>query len=222
MRILEHIYGIRHSTLDGLIFLFLLTGLSTRLHAGESTDLSTKTNLEVFRSQLDSLASELLQRANLGQERNLFLNVRSSDSSLVVRNMISEAFKRLRYNVFLASHGNGSEGAAIDLAFVEIAVRYGRAFRENILGGRKAERTISTVISANVRSAGNEVLFAGNLARTSRDTVSVGDIPDLENLSIPFTHGEAPEGGVFDNILAPAIIVGASAVVIYLFFTVRS
>jgi hypothetical protein len=222
MRILEDTHGIRHSTLDGLIFLFFLTGLSPRGYAGESTDLATKTNLEIFHSQLDLLASELLERANLGHEKKLFLNVRSSDSSLVARNMVSEAFKRLRYDVFLTSDGGGRDGATIDLAFAEIAVQYGHAFRENILGERKAERTISTAISANVRSAQSEVLFAGSLSRTSRDTVSVGDIPNLENSSIPFTHGEAPEGGVFDNILAPAIIVGASAVVIYLFFTVRS
>jgi hypothetical protein len=222
MRIQEDIFGIRHSTLDGLIFLFLIVGLSTGGYAGESTDLPPKTNLEIFHGQLDSLASELVGKANLSRERNLSLNVRSSDSSMVARNMISEAFKRLGHNVFFATDGDRSEGATIDLAFVETAVRYGRAFRENILGERKAERTISTVISANVRSLLAEVLFAGNLSRTSRDTISVSDIPDLENSSVPFTHGEAPEGGVFDNILAPAIILGASAVVIYLFFTVRS
>jgi hypothetical protein len=219
MRFQEHMCAKRHSTLNGLIFLFLLTGLSVRGYAGESTDPPTKANLEIFRSQLDSLASEVLERANLGGEKNLFLNVRSSDSSLVARNMISEALKRLRYNVFFASRG---DEATIDLAFVETSVRYGSVFRQSILGERKAERTINTVISANVRSVQNEVLFAGSLSRTLRDTVSVGDIPDLENSSIPFTHGEAPEGGAFDNILAPAIIVGASAVVIYLFFTVRS
>jgi hypothetical protein len=222
MRVLGHIYGTRHSTLDGLIFLFFLRGLLTSAYAGELSDLPIKTNLEIFQSQLDSLASELLEKANLGHEKDLFLNVRPSDSFLVARNMISEALKRLRYHVFFDAQTDGLEGAAIDLAFVQTVVRYGNAFRENILGERKAERTISTVISVNVRSARNEVLFAGSLSRMSRDTVSVGDIPDLENSFVPFTHGEAPEGGVFDNILAPAIIVGASAVVIYLFFTVRS
>ena len=222
MRLLQHICARRHSTLSGLIFLFFLTGLPTQAYGRNATDLPTKTNLEIFQSQLDSLTSELIARAKLGQEEDLFLNVRSSDSSFVVRNMIVETLKRLRYNVFFSPLADGDKGAAIDLAVVETTVRYGGAFREGFLGERKAGRTISTVISANARSALDEVLFAGSLSKTSKDTVSVGEIPDLENSFIPFTHGEPPEGGALDNILKPVVIVGASAVVIYLFFTVRS
>jgi len=101
-------------------------------------------------------------------------------------------------------------------------VRYGDAFRESFLGTRKTERTISTTISANVRNAQNEVLFAGAISKAYKDTVNVSQVPELESPSIFFTHGELRGTEFLEEVLEPIIIVGASAVVVYLFFTVRS
>ncbi len=218
-----HIAGWKmHSTLLGLIFLFLPVRSSALAQGEDGGDPARKTNLEIFRGEIASIAEELVQKSNLRSERNLFVNVRSPDTSWAAPNSLLEALKRLNYNVFLSLAGERGKVAILDLGFVEARVRYGPAFREGLLGKRKTERTVSTVISGNVRDAKDEIVFAGSLSRTFRDTVRVGELTELENPAIPFTRGEPPEGGFFDNVLEPLVLIGASAVVIYLFFTVRS
>jgi hypothetical protein len=220
---LVHQFGwITGSTLAGLIFLFLALSQQALARGEDQSERSVKTNLEVFQTELASLATELLQKSGVGLERNLAVSVRSPDTSWVARNTIVEALKKQSYSVYLSSPDSESRGAAIDIGIVETKVRYGNTFRESFLGKRKTERTISIIVSANVRSAQHEVLFAGAVSRAYKDTVNVSDVPELENASIHFTHGEPPGAGFFEEVLEPIIIVGASAVVVYLFFTVRS
>ncbi|MGA9362813.1 MAG: hypothetical protein WBW16_00410 [Bacteroidota bacterium] len=211
-----------HSTLVGLIFLFFILSPDTHAAGGDQSDLPVKTNLEVFQTELSSLAAELVQKSGDGLGRNVVVNVRSQDTSWVARNTIVEALTKLNYSVSLPSSGGERKGATIDLGIVEMKVRYGDVFREGFLGKRRTERTISTTVSANVRNVQNEILFVGAASRAHKDTVDVSDVAQLENSSISFTHGEPPGTDFFENVLEPAIIIGASAVVVYLFFTVRS
>jgi hypothetical protein len=211
-----------HSTLIGLIFLFLTSPAQTHAYGEDQGDPPVKTNLEIFQIELSSLAAELVQRSGDGLGRSLVVNVRSPDTSWIARNTIVEALTKLNYSVYLSSSAGEGSGAAVDLGIVEMKVRYGDAFRESFLGTRKTERTISTTISANVRNAQNEVLFVGAVSRAYKDTVNVGDVAELESSSISFTHGEPPGTEFLEDVLEPIIIVGASAVAIYLFFTVRS
>jgi hypothetical protein len=211
-----------HSTLVGLIFLFFALPLETRAAAGVESDLPVKTNLEVFQAEFSSLAAELVQKSGDGLGRTVVVDVRSPDTSLVARNAIMEALKKLNLTVFLSSPGGEGKRATIDLGIVEMKVQYGDVFREGFLGTRKTERTISTTFSADVRNIQNEILFVGAISREHKDTVDVSDVARLENSSVSFTHGEPPGTDFFENMLEPAIIIGASAVVVYLFFTIRS
>jgi hypothetical protein len=211
-----------HSTLLGLIFLFFIPPLNTQAAGGDQGDLPVKTNLGVFETELSSLVAELVQKSGDGLGRNVVVNVRSQDTSWVVRNTIVEALTKLNYSVYLSSQSGAAKAATIDLGIVEMKVRYGDVFREGFLGTRKTERTIGTGVSANVRNVQSEILFVGAISRVHRDTVDVSDVAKLENPSLSFTHGEPPATDFFENMLEPAIIIGASAVVVYLFFTVRS
>jgi hypothetical protein len=211
-----------HSTLLELIFLFLAASSNGSARGEDRSNAPVKTNLEVFQTEFASLAAELLQREGAGLERNLVVNVRSPDTCWLARNTIVEALKKLNYTVYLPSPGSEGRGASIDIGIVETKVRYGKTFRESFLGGRKTERTISTIVSASVRNVQNEILFAGGVSREYKDTVNVSDVSDLENPLISCTHGEPPDADFLDELLEPIIIVGASAVVVYLFFTVRS
>jgi hypothetical protein len=206
----------------GLIFLFLTLLPNAQAAGGDQSDLPVKTNLEVFQTELSSLAEELVQKSVDGLGRNVVVNVRSPDTSWVTRNTIAEALTKLNYTVYLTSSDGEGKGATIDIAIVEMKVRYGDVFREGFLGTRKTERTISTTMSANVRNVQDEILFVGGVSRAHKDTVDVSNVAQLENSSFAFTHGEPPKTDFFENVLEPVIIIGASAVVVFLFFTIRS
>lgn len=212
----------RRSTLFGLIFLFLSEQSSISAQEKESSDSVVRPNLEIIRSGVATLTMEIMKKSDVGTEKNLLVEFRTSDTSGVIRNALLETLKGMKYNVFLSSSTAKREGASLDIGPVETRVHYGRAFRESFLGKRKTARTIEVAVTANIRNAGDEVLFAGSVSRAFSDTIHVGDLPDLETPSIPLTQGEPPEGGFFDTVLEPFIIIGASAIAVYLFFTVRS
>lgn len=222
MKFLKIIGLHRHSTLFGLIFLFLAQLSSVFAQEKDSGDPGVRPNLEIIKSEVAALTMEIMKKSDVSTEQNLLVKFRISDTSWVVRNALLETLKRMKYNVFLSSSTEKQEGVSLDIGLVETKVRYGPAFRESFLGKRKTARKIEVAVSANIRDARDEVLFAGSLSRGFSDTIHVGDLPDLEIPSIPLTQGEPPEGGFFDSVLEPLIIIGASAVAVYLFFTVRS
>jgi hypothetical protein len=210
-----------HSTRFGLIFLFL--GLLLPLSAQEKVDEpQPKTNLEVIQGVVSDLANELVEKCTLSSEQGVLVRFRNPDSSWVMTDAFLQSLKRKNHRVYLSSSTPEGKTQTLDVALFDAAVEYGRAFRESFLGKRKSERTVVARISANVRSENDEVLFAGGLTRTFRDTVYVRDISDLETPSLPITHGAEPRGGFIDEFFEPVIIIGASAVAVYLFFTVRS
>ena len=57
---------------------------------------------------------------------------------------------------------------------------------------------------------------------TAIDTINVENVEYVENRSYPFTRGDLPTEPFFSSILEPVIAIGAAAVVIVLFFSVRS
>jgi hypothetical protein len=208
-----------HSTLTGLIFLFFTLQLYGG--AGDGDASTTKTNLEIFQMQLSSMAREAVHEGSLGGDRSLRLNFRNPDSGWLAQNTILEALKEMGYNLFIGS-SDSQRSSTLDVGLLEMKVSYGPAFRDTFLGKRKTPRTVKTSLSANLRAPNDEILFAGILSRSFTDTVRASDIHDLENPAQRITQGEAPADGFFDNVIEPLVIIGASAVAVYLFFTVRS
>ncbi len=210
------------STLVELIFLFLTVQTLTVGKAVAQDDPLPRKNLEIIQAQIGALASEVVERSKLGKDRHVYVRILTSENSWVVQNSVLEALKRLSYDLFVASFDQKIPGATVEVSLVEATVIYGPAFRESLFGRQRSQRTIKTTLSASVRSPAEEVLFAGNLSRVYSDTVYTGNLDELESPGIQYTHGEPPREGFFDNILEPAILLGATAVAIYLFFTVRS
>lgn len=216
------------STLLELIFLFfLLPSIAAAYILGQDdarhgSHSAVRKNLEIIQSEIASLTAEVLERTTIGNEHTLFVRIENNEIPWIIRNSVFETLKRMKYNVIVASPDQEGRGPVLEIGLAEAGVSYGRAFRGSFFGKQQTQRRIRTTISANLRSANNEVLFAGNLSRVFIDTVRTGVIAELETAGIPFTHGKAPEEGFFDTILEPAIIIGAAGVAIYLFFTVRS
>ena len=57
---------------------------------------------------------------------------------------------------------------------------------------------------------------------TTLDTIKVEDINSLENPSYPFTQAPVPPEPFVSGLAEPLIAIGTAALVIVLFFTIRS
>ena len=100
---------------------------------------------------------------------------------------------------------------------------YGEVFTESWFGARKVERTISLTMQITISSlSSNAILYSKKFIVSNTDTVLYSDIQNLEDPSLPVRSLSLPQLSLFDSFLEPMIITVASAVAIYLFFTIRS
>lgn len=104
-----------------------------------------------------------------------------------------------------------------------MTLHYGEPFVESLFSSRKIKRTISISIdfSVSLQETG-EILFSKNYSKQSVDTLYFSAIDRYNDPHIPFSTVQQPTLSFFDTLLEPAIITVASAVAIYLFFTIRS
>ncbi len=207
------------STSLKLIFLFLVVPSVGFEQQGETR---LRTNLEILQAQIVDIAKEILLKTNLSPREKIVLSIHANESAWIFENALSEFLKKQQHVVFIHSPPDSGADVQWELGILDLSVSYKDPFHESFLGRKKANRIIRLSLSGNIRNAHYEVLFAGTIERTLRDTIAAADIPLVEASTVQFTHGNPLEEGFFENVLQPVVIIGASAVAIYLFFTIRS
>ncbi len=119
------------------------------------------------------------------------------------------------------SESNEESRTSIEILVTESSVEFSDVFTESFFGSQKTVRTVRLSVSMIVRDSGN-ILRAVPLAVGITDTVRYSDIERLTDNTFPLTSVRTPSLTWWDSLLEPAIITMASAVAIYLFFTIRS
>lgn len=150
----------------------------------------------------------------------LSVSVGNSPLNDAVRSVVIRTFVEKRLDVY-----DSDDGADTILTVVvsNAALQYGRPFSTSLFGARKVEREISVTSDiAMVTKVSRRVLYSSVFTRSARDTVLLSDVHLLDDPSVPFTAVTLPELSFFESVLEPAIITVASAVAVYLFFTIRS
>lgn len=176
-----------------------------------------ETNLAVMRR----VASRIIQHAmeGVGDSGLVVVSVRPSATAWYLQNAIMDA---------VASHGRTvrttmAEGAyVLDVAQEDLGVEYGETHRTGLFGTVMTERTVRVRLEVVLSGPAGALLSSGAQLELARDTIAVSSIPSLETPFVPVTHGEAPAGGLFDNLAEPLLMIGAVAIAVYLLFTVRS
>ena len=181
----------------------------------QSAYSQTTSNLDQFYTLIDSASNQLLMDLGDAKKVNLELNFGTDYS--VFANQVRG--KLLRNNIQLV--GDNSE----DKNFVRVNfvvdnsfVGYSEPEKDGIFGDFFTERTIE--LSGNYFISNNPQVKDFMLA--IKDTINVEDVENVENRSYPFTQGELPPEPFFSSLLEPIIAIGAAAVTVILFFTVRS
>lgn len=125
---------------------------------------------------------------------------------------------------YVRVHSPASEHSVrLDVQPSRADVVYEKTFQEGLFDEKKAVRVISVEFSAKVvkKPEGN-VVFAGVRKEQFRDTVHLSSIDRLESPILKATQASLPSGSLFDRFVEPLVVLAATGVVIYLFFTVRS
>jgi hypothetical protein len=176
----------------------------------------TKTNLDVFKVLVDSSISEALVNIS-DSPKDIFLDIKLAPAHSIFENQIFESVKAQKNNISTTS--NSLENISLSYSIENAVVNYGEVFRDGFLGDHFTARKI--FLSGSYRFQDKEMKVK-DFYFQSIDTVKFDEIQTLENSSYPFTKGEIPSEPFLSNLFEPLVAVGTAAVVIALFFTVRS
>ena len=189
-----------------LIIIFLLS---------QSAYSQTTSNLDQFYALIDSASNQLLM--DLGDTKKVNLELNFGTDYSVFANQVRG--KLLRNNIQLV--GDNSE----DKNFVRVNfvvdnsfVGYTEPEKDGIFGNFFTQRKVE--LSGNYFISKNPQVKDFKL--TAIDTINVEEVEKVENRSYPFTQGELPPEPFFSSLLEPIVAIGAAAVTVILFFTVRS
>ena len=175
------------------------------------------TNLQIFYKLADSSASNLVTQIPASPKK-IKLNLTLGNSYKIFTDEIISSLNNKGVKILSE---NSKDSSYIDINFTidNAKVSYNDLFRKSIFGEFYTTR--------NLTLSGNYIVFSSdvkthNFNFSYADTVSISDIKNIENPSYPFTQSQLPAEPFISSIYEPVIAVGASALTVILFFTVRS
>ncbi len=192
------------------IKIFLLLFASSLLFA------QGKTNLEMINKLVDSssikIASEITNRT---VEYSLQLNSVAEYKELNGIALTSITKNGIKLNT------NSTKTNKIDYSITQAGVEYSNLFRDGLFGNYLLERKFVLRGNYSIQNS-SSILDANTFYFTVTDTIPYDRLIFVENNSLPFTKGKAPDAPFIPSILEPAIAITAVVVTVILFFSVRS
>lgn len=196
---------------------FLLPILVIILLSSLKVSCQTKTNLEVFYSLTDTLVDRINSEIPSG-EKKILLTLNLGQSYSLFSNSIKERFINNAKEI-LDQPPDELNIPTVDIVMEGAGVEYGEMFRSGFFGTHYIQR-YSTIFGNYLQSFSDKGKQEFEI--TVLDTVKVEDINFLENPSYPFTQAAVPPEPFVSGLAEPLIAIGTAALVIVLFFTIRS
>jgi len=182
-----------------------------------SSHCQFKTNLDVFYSLTDSLVNKINSEIP-SDEKKIVLTLNLGQSYSLFSNNIREQFIRNGREI-LNQPPDELNISTVDIVMEGAGVEYGEMFREGFFGAHYVQR-FSTIFGNYLQSFSSQ--GKQDFEITFLDTVKVEDVSSLESPSYPFTQATLPPEPFLSGVAEPVIAIGTAALVIVLFFTIRS
>lgn len=182
--------------------------------------MTAQSHRSILRQLARSAMSTAVEESTSFSYTAVSLLMDSTDFNPIVRNDVLEALLSKGVAVYTDA---GSADTVIVCNAVDPIVSYGDVFTDSFFGRRMVERTLSLTLELNSSSQSHQrILFAKRITRTKVDTVLYSEIQTMDDQTLPLKVLSHPQLSFFDSFLEPVIVTVASAVAIYLFFTIRS
>jgi hypothetical protein len=177
-----------------------------------------QTNAEMLHKVLDKSVLDLAE--HLRVDMPIAVQVRYPGYDWFIRHRIVETLTGSGYRVA----GNGADAGAgqltLDVGVERLGVRYSDLRRPSMFRSRVMTRRAEAVLS--IQLSGEEKVIVVRSSESIIDTVPYSSRAEIENAALPFTVADPPSGSAVERYLGPAVILAATGIVIYLFFSVRS
>jgi hypothetical protein len=180
--------------------------LSLESRANDSLGVSA---VSVIRSQLQSIADEVVDQAKLDTNGQVILWVEGQEQRALTENAFIEVLQKKRHTIVLNVGTSLGQTLHVFLLISE--------FKLQKLIEKYLEREIHTILEAKtIMGAERKVQLLGTYHRESKDTAQI--FPSTQILGM----SAAEDASVMQQLLTPIIIIGGAILIVYLLFTVRS
>jgi hypothetical protein len=199
------------------LFLISIATSAVCFAAGEE---NIPTNGDIF-SRLCAEATDSIAMLLPATDSSAISVVFDADSAThTFQYVILEELKKRVHSVFLRE---SNVDAIVSLTVSQVSVQYENPFSESFLGTRKATRKAELQMRGTVSNASNhQVMWAGTIERSYTDTIPISQIASLESSSRTIAQGIVPEAPFMERLVEPMVIIAATGIAVYLFFTIRS
>ncbi len=176
----------------------------------------SKSNLDQFNSLIDKSVS-IIYDQKVESNSDYYLDITIPNQYLIFKNRIFNSFENRSIAIVDSKSKSNSN---INYSLENVQITYSDVFRDGLFGSYLLERNagISGLYSLNE----NGKLFSDEFELTIKDTVDYNSLSELENPAFPFTQGKIPPEPFLSGLFEPVVAIGAAALTIILFFTVRS
>jgi hypothetical protein len=192
-----------------LRFLFVLLLFQTAVYS------QTISNLDQFYTLIDTATNQLI--INLGNAKKVNLELNLGIDYSVFANKIRGTLLKSGIQ-FVGNDSTKENFVRVNFVVDNSFVGYSEPEKDGIFGDFFTQRTLE--LSGNYFISNQSQVKDFKL--TVVDTINVENVEEVENRSYPFTQGELPPEPFFSSLLEPIVAIGAAAVVVILFFSVRS
>lgn len=194
-----------------LTFLVIIISFSSELYS------QANTNLDVFYSLTDSLVDKINSEIP-PNEKQILLTLNLGQSYSLFSNSIKERFIKNGIKI-LDRHPDELKIPTVNIVMEGAGVEYGEMFRDGFFGSHYIPR-YSTIFGNYLQTFSDKGIQKFEI--TSIDTIKVEEISSLENPAYPFTQASIPPEPFLSGLAEPIIAIGTAALVVVLFFTIRS
>ena len=177
----------------------------------------SKKNLEVIYLLTDSLVNKIVNEIP-GDQKKILLTLNLGSTYSLFENNIKTAFIKNGLEI-LEQPPDELNIPSINIVIEGAGIEYGEIFRAGWFGTHFLTRR-AAIFGNYIQSYSEK--GKEDFEINAFDTIKVEDIKELENESFPFTQANIPPEPFLSGVAEPLIAVGTAAVIIILFFSIRS
>jgi hypothetical protein len=163
----------------------------------------------VIRSQLQSIANEVVEQAKFDSAGQVVLWVEGEEPRSLAANAFIETLQKRGYTTVL--HEETSKGQALHVFLLRTDCKIQK------LDAKYFEREIHIALEARTTiGTDRKVRFLGVCHRESKDTAQVFPSVQVSGVRV------VDEENLIQQVLTPIILISGAVLIVYLLFTVRS
>lgn len=134
-----------------------------------------------------------------------------------VRSALVSAWQSSGHEIFIEDDEDDTPGqrARVMFAVEDARVVYTRS-------SSRLSRNVDLSLRYSISSSDGRILVDDRCAERRSDVIAWGDVDAVEHETYPETQGVLPPAGRFRRLIEPAVVTAATAVAVFLFFTLRS